>query len=137
MSIIHNALSKIQRREALAQQPIQINRNQKLRGKKLGKIITIFLFGLGFIFLGTKLPSYFSSLTPTPPPRVVVAHVMHTHNLTLQLKGIFLSEEDKIALINNDMLALGDKIDGLQVASIESNRVLLKDKEHTVVLNLH
>ena len=45
----------------------------------------------------------------------------------LQLKGVFLDQETPMALINDEVVSVGDKIGGSVVSAIKEDRVVLND----------
>lgn len=52
----------------------------------------------------------------------------------LVLNGVFLSDQDKIAMINNQPYHLGDKVSGLKIISMDMNSVKLSDEKNIFVL---
>lgn len=61
-----------------------------------------------------------------------IAQFESKHSLT----GVFISENDKVALINNQFFNLGDSIDGFKLVSIESDLVRLKNNQTTLELHI-
>lgn len=52
----------------------------------------------------------------------------------LVLNGVLVSDDEKIALINNQSLHTGDSIAGMKVVSIEINKVILQQGSQFIVL---
>lgn len=134
MSIIYDALQKTQQRGHGLNKPIPLKSGLKLQWQKMSFI----LFGLMvLLILGVILQMTWQFYSKSPiPASSVVKKTTHTHKLNLQLNGIFLDSNDKLAMINNNMYSLGDSIDGLKIVSITTNRVRLQDNEHSILLRL-
>jgi len=52
------------------------------------------------------------------------------------LNGVFLSTNEKVALINNKSFHMGDTVDGMKLVSLELNKVKLQNSNSTLVLNV-
>jgi hypothetical protein len=50
------------------------------------------------------------------------------------LKGVLLSDQDKMALINNQPYHVGDVVEGMKIVSIEFNSVILRQGDRKLVL---
>ena len=57
----------------------------------------------------------------------------------LVLNGIVSDRDNPYAIINNDVVKLGDKVNGMTVIEINENNVVLDEngQRHTLELNLH
>lgn len=51
-----------------------------------------------------------------------------------ELGGTFLSDHERIALINNRTLHVGDTVNGMQITAIDLNSVTLKNEDATLIL---
>ena len=67
---------------------------------------------------------------PPAPAGGTAAKGAALREIPLELKGTIISGDRPIAIINNQFLQLGDKIDVYRVSSITSNEVLLKAGSH-------
>lgn len=52
------------------------------------------------------------------------------------LNGVFISHDEKTALINNQFYNEGDNVDGMKIISIKNDGVMLKNNEATLVLRV-
>ena len=73
---------------------------------------------------------------PVPHPAIILnlineADYLNKHKLT----GVFLSNQENVALINNHYYHLGDVIDGMKVAHIDLNNVTLTSDHQKFVLS--
>lgn len=135
MSIIYDALKKSQEARAAK---IQITRRpRKLKVIKRKNIIitmliltTIFTIIAAFTTPGSpalKLPM-FGRKNVKPPVQAIAAAPR------LMLEGVFLSDTEKLAMINHRSYHEGDSINGMQVVSIAFDQVKLGNKQRSVVL---
>lgn len=76
-------------------------------------------------------PTVVSTIASPQIVRMNEAEYQSKHKLT----GVFLSEQEKIALINNHYYHLGDTLDGMQIVRIELNRVLLRNNNQKLILS--
>jgi hypothetical protein len=67
---------------------------------------------------------------PQPTLNINLADYKSSHILS----GVYLSDEEKIALINKQFFHLGDVIDGMKLVSIEQNRIVLRYADNDLVL---
>jgi hypothetical protein len=87
-----------------------------------------------------------ASVTPKLPAPAEVAEIAQatpetSHNMNPTdyksshvLGGVYLSNEEKIALINNKFFHLGDTVDGMKLVSIEANRIILRYADNALIL---
>lgn len=134
MSIIYNALKKTQE-NLQAQQNIPPSKF-KTRLPWIDILIVLFIVFLlikagGFYY--PKMKSLLSSSTinanqtkNTVPPK--------ENQVKLILNGVFISEQEKVALINNQPMHIGDTVQGLKVIAIEPDKVKLKSDTDIIVL---
>ena len=63
--------------------------------------------------------------------------IMHTAEAIPHfiLNGVFISEQLKVAMINNHPYSLGDKVGYFKVTSISTNRVQLQHDKQRIVLH--
>jgi hypothetical protein len=66
-----------------------------------------------------------------PEPKINQAEFKTKHTLN----GVYLSTDEKIALINNQFFHLGDLVDGMKIVSIESNRIILRHADNALILS--
>lgn len=127
MSIIYDALQKTQR---------QLNTKNQLKTiRPFHNWFDVILVSIILILLIVTLIAYFPifkkwMITDKKHP------VIPTHTVTprpspgvkLILNGIFISENDKVAQINNRLVSVGDAVEGNRVLEITSNKVKLVGK---------
>jgi type II secretory pathway component PulC len=58
------------------------------------------------------------------------------YKLNHVLNGVFVSEEEKIAMVNNRFFNIGDNIDGMKVVSIEPDKIKLQHENGIVELKI-
>jgi hypothetical protein len=72
------------------------------------------------------------SVPPTPQTPAAAATFEGAHQLT----GLFLSEGRRRAIIDGRTLAIGERLDGYTLLSVEKNSAVLASKQTRVVLTL-
>lgn len=152
MSIINEALKKteqrIQQNEAKNNPP-----PANLAGPKpfllyiLILLAGIYLSNFIFILLGHKIktaqvpkktatairePAVFS---PAPDKPVLVKEEKEAPEANFVLNGIFFSDNDGYALINNQIVRENDLVDGARVKKITANTVELSSQEKLITLS--
>lgn len=134
MSIIYDALRKSQQARA-AKAPVVVARRLKIQRKNI--LITLLILTAIFAVLAAltipggpslKLPSLLGK-KKVQPPAPVVAVIPR-----LMLDGVFLSDTEKLAMINRRSYHEGDSISGMKVISIAFDQVTLRGKTHSVTL---
>lgn len=80
-----------------------------------------------------QAPAMQAALAPEPAVNPFPVAAASSQN-RLMLNGVLISDEQKIALINNQPYHLGDMVDDMEIVSIELNTVTLKNAFHTMVL---
>lgn len=156
MSIIYDALKKVERSievEKKDSHEAAVGLKSKIKLPLFYTLIIILGFSLASVFFkfidlsskGKKIPQ---SLTPSVVSSPVVnvnqdtaltvlkENTNPTNSATsLALNGIFFSEGQGYALINNQIVRENDTIDGAKVLKITSNAVELDSAGATVILN--
>lgn len=86
--------------------------------------------------------------TVTGQPVLPVAPVSHEAEIQAQiahetaykskniLNGVFLSDQEKVVLINNQTYHIGDVVDGMMIVNINSNSIKLQDGKHTIIMKV-
>jgi len=83
-----------------------------------------------------KIPS-FKKTTSTSTRRAVQRTRRKTvPRGSMELNGIVMMGERRVALINNDIYEVGDSVDGKKIINITTNDVELKDGEKTITLKV-
>ncbi|MBI4358519.1 MAG: hypothetical protein HY584_04400 [Candidatus Omnitrophica bacterium] len=89
------------------------------RGRAMPLLV---LFGLGAVLLGTAL--YFWSgermekrMKPKPP--------MESSEPTIKLEGVSIDSQGAYAIINGEVVTVGDRVQGYEVEAIKADRVLI------------
>ena len=123
MSIINDALQKIQRARKKRHGSLQyISENQNRSVWKSG----IFFLAMVVLLIGL--------LTSYTQLNLFQSNAIVKNKLTLN--GVFISDEMKMAMINNQEYHIGDKIGKLKVMSIEEDSVKLAHKNKVTELNV-
>ncbi len=146
MSIIYDALKKSQK--ARATQSTRIRK--QLRMPRLPRITVMKVDRKNLIMVLLILTSLFimaMMLTMQEPPganrlfaqqqfvkKRVLAKAKLTPSPRLMLEGVFLSDNEQLAMINHHTYHVGDKVNDMQVVNIALDEVTLQDKKHSVVL---
>ncbi|MHB1948155.1 MAG: hypothetical protein ACYCQI_08585 [Gammaproteobacteria bacterium] len=144
MSIIYDALQKTQRQLN--------NKNQfdypKSRRNWFDIILRVAIVILLFLVTLTyypKIKSYFmqgkhqslqvaqknppaTTVAPTPRP------LPYQPPKKLVLNGIFISDQESLALINDRLLKIGESVDGSKVVNITTKQVTMEAEGHLFVL---
>ena len=72
------------------------------------------------------VPAILKAATPAAPTEMPAeTMVMGADNTDLVLNGVLLSDEEKLALINNKTFHVGDMVGGMRIVSIDFNSVKL------------
>lgn len=74
---------------------------------------------------------------PASDPNIIgVPFDEAAYKLNHTLNGVFVSEEEKIAMVNNRFFNIGDNIDGMKVVSIEPDKIKLQYENGVVELKI-
>lgn len=134
MSIIYDALRKSQQARAAKAPVVVTARRPKIQRKNI--IITMLILTCIFTILAVvtipggpslKLPSLLGQHKAQPAAIVASAP-------RLMLDGVFLSDTEKLAMINRRSYHEGDSVSGMKVISIAFDQVTLRGKTHSVTL---
>jgi hypothetical protein len=136
VSIIYDALNKTQEIRSRLAVP-------KIKKKAIAYYRLGFYVGLELIFILLLIvtllgyPRYKNYSAAKKPVTIAVkpraVRPIHPKKPYI-LNGIFLSDTDSIAIINNVHYHLGDQVEGMNIIEIKEDLVKLKDKSHTIVL---
>lgn len=148
MSIIYNALQKTQRNLGKR----GVTREKRWVDITLLSIIAAMLI-VNAVTYYPKLKKHFAkTITVTksaaplsvkttnvvaiaPPAHLIAAPPKEIeYQGKLVLNGVLLSEQEKVALIDNQPMHVGDVVDGKKIISIEMNTVKLADKDNILIL---
>jgi hypothetical protein len=146
VSIIYNALQK-------AQQNRQKEAVSTIKSKHIswvdGSLAIIIFLLIGIAIYGyypslKRQPTHTQISTKTLPALAGTAitqeptHVINLTNYksTHVVNGVYLSQQEKIALINNKFFHLGDSVDGMKLVSIESNRIVLRQADNALIIQV-
>ncbi|MDD5465315.1 MAG: hypothetical protein PHP73_03120 [Candidatus Omnitrophica bacterium] len=153
MSIINEALKKtgqyIQQNEAKNNPlPAKLPGPRILLAYILILLTGIFLSSFIFSLLGRKIktaqvakktaiPVQQPALVLPPPPEepALVKEEKNVPETAFVLNGIFFSDNDGYALINNQIVRENDSVDGARVTRITANTVELNNQEKPVTLS--
>lgn len=148
MSIIYNALQKTQRNRSGRR--TRFYHTAGVLPSRIMSIVSIItisaLFAMAiytvykyfpplssFHFAKTETPKVSKQL-PTPPP------IQHINQAVYKskhfLNGVYVSDQEKFAMINFQMFHVGDMVDGLRVTSITTNSVTLQNNYDTVMMQI-
>lgn len=133
MSVIFNALQKVQEETALGEKS-QSKKSKKIKWSMLLAFFALLIasFLLIILFFNIKQIS-FKKEQPKPPVLVKPAPKV---KLNLTLNGVIVSKHLKIAMINNHPYHLGEHLGHLIVSKIEQDRVVLSGAEEIRILQL-
>lgn len=152
MSIIYNALQKTQENRAqenLTKENLESKRNTSdvvshlifsARFKKISVLVLAFLFSLfiltQYVILKKRLPhasdaKSSASLVKTDKTTKPINQPYRE----LELNGVFVSNQNKIAMINNQAFGLNDTVDGMKIIAIDLHSVKLKNEKGVIVLH--
>lgn len=135
MSIIYDALKKSQQARAGKS---RVTAAVKQRITKKNMLIVLLLLTSIFVITATisitgkliKLSENKVVVAPKPKaPAPVIASAPR-----LMLEGVFLSDTERLALINHHAYHEGDSINGMKVVNIAFEGVTLKSNTHSVQL---
>lgn len=74
---------------------------------------------------------------PASDPKVIgVPFDEAAYKLNHTLNDVFVSDEEKIAMVNNRFFNIGDSIDGMKVVSIEPDKIKLQHESGIVELKI-
>jgi len=73
---------------------------------------------------------------PAEPMSVPVPFDEAAYKLKHTLNGVFVSDEEKIAMVDNRFFNIGDSIDGMKVVSIEPDKIKLQQMDKIVELKI-
>jgi hypothetical protein len=94
------------------------------------------IFLLSVLVGGTGWTDWADPTEPSGFATDVTEPTKETEATTLILSAILISENNRIAVINNNVVKVGDKVGGDEVRSIESNEVKLMSKKGLQTLHL-
>lgn len=134
MSIIYDALKKSQQARA-AKAPIAVARKKRINRKHvmitLLVLTTIFMIAAALSMTGGSSLSLPLLGRQSPPKSTAVALNAAPR---LMLDGVFLSDTEKMAMINRRSYHVGDSVSGMKVVSIAFDQVQLKNQTHSIIL---
>lgn len=158
MSIIYDALKKVEEAKRITY-PKEIIKEDKSKYKiyLIYGLIVCFGVFIASIFLGRfskpletnihqvakDLPQIEKTLAePIPKPIVPISTPLSVESkeeslISFVLNGIFFSEDEGYALINNQIAKVGDVIEGARVLRISLDEVELESKGSTIKLSTH
>ncbi len=156
MSIVYDALTKTQKNIENRRHIFSQN-NQTRNFNWFNALLLSIIFGLTILALVAYYPKL-SHILPNPfanqskkkgitaPTNQLIAsqaarlptvdsplsEIMYQGSL--QLSGVFISEQEKIAVINGQSIHIGDIVDGKKIISIDYEKVRLQDKNRIFVI---
>jgi len=140
VSIIYEALQKTQIEDALQHTPS--SQNEMTRDDWIDVSISLIIAFLLAIIIVAHYPQFNSKskailevpddivkpvIKPATNPKIIaVPFDEAAYKLNHILNGVFVSDEEKIAMVNNRFFNIGDNIDGMKVISIEPDKIKLQ-----------
>lgn len=134
MSIIYDALQKTQKNREVVSATIdasskdQPDRRLKLALAFLLPLVAVLVLALiYFIYKSQSHPVSPAKMVATkinPLPVRVQKPLPNKANFVLN--GTFISDQSKIAMINDQMFKIGDHVDGMEIVDIQYGKVKLK-----------
>lgn len=148
MSIIYDALKKIERAQEPIDSSVKINKGGKPKLKiysvyVLAVCLGLFIASIFFNLFARQFQNDFKkvqdvNLSPALPKDVtstpLSAEVKKEPQPSLVLNGVFFSENQGYALINNQIVKEGDLVEGALVLRITLEEVELKYRGSTIKL---
>lgn len=153
MSIIYDALEKTQQdREKYSDKPQPTSptpppspkgpRFQRIQPVHVRIAFVVLLAGLVFGMLFINRHRLAPLFKPKPVVKVVVAPKPKPKPVSMEaefrrkhsLKGVFLSPQERLALIDNNMIHEGDIIDGMLIMAINMGGVTVKNDHEVFIL---
>ena len=149
MSLIHEALEKLEQ-EKKEKAPGSILELQREDSKErvsfrasrraaygiVGVLIFSFLLGLGYHWVHSPRPDSAQRVPPKKEGRGAVVPARSKSENGFSLTGVTRMGSDWTAIVNNQLVRVGDSVDGAVVERIQQERVVLKDRGQTVTLSL-
>ncbi len=140
MSILYDALKKTQLKSSVVNSTITITKKSKKWSWliiSLAALLGLLIAAFSIYYITAKpkpkpqpeKPKMVGVKKPAPLPKPIVKKV------NLSLMGVFISDDEKVAMINNRLMHIGDVIEGMKVVSIELEGVKLGG--NNTVITLH
>jgi len=112
-----------------------------MKGGSMYKQICWSIYFVGLIFFTTKIfaDSATTNKDPTEPPNYSadISKAKITESVTsFILEAVLISENTKLAIINNNVVKIGDVVGGEKVKSIDPYSVTLVGEQGEMVLHL-
>jgi len=128
LSIIYDALQKTQtvRQTPTIESP---TKNKVVHSNKIFLLLLLAFSLCLSLFLYTHYYPHKKPSIPPAPLKIATPIAKHTPlkaPINLVLRGVFISDNEKVALINNKMLHVGDSYQGIKVLAIQLDKVKLK-----------
>jgi hypothetical protein len=149
MSIIYEALQKTQKkRRAIMEAPrvAVVTKKPKLKTRVSNKIALIDVM-IGFtiivliLFISLSLTNKYRKNHQFKIARAAILKdqsniksMAANFKLNHKLNGVFISDKNSFALINNKSFHLGDMIDGMKIVDLNINYVKLENTQQQVIL---
>lgn len=137
MSIIYDALKKSQHARTTK---ARVEAAPSTNNKRKHIIITLLILTCLFAIVAALTLTGGTSLNlpllskKAPPVKVQTAALPVTPAPRLMLEGVFLSDTEKLAMINHHPYHVGDHVNGMQVINIAFDQVTLANQNRSVTL---
>ena len=140
MSIIYDALQKTQKNRE-NKQSHSIGMSPK-RSQWLDVILGVVIVSLLVFVVVGYYPRWSAKKAVVIQPKSVVAAIQPVvkrsveipYKGNLVLNGVFISDQEKLALINNQSLHVGDTVEGMKIVSVSQSSVKLRKEGQVFVL---
>ncbi len=140
MSIIYDALTKVQRSKKFSAK----------RKSWFDRLLILTILILSFMLIGlytsnkierkaasakasAKKPTLTQSSNVNTAPAPKLTQIDYSGQVILN--GIFISDSDKFAIINNKTVHIGDNIGDKKITAINYSHIILQDNTHWYVIN--
>lgn len=148
MSIIYDALTKVQRSRRSAEK-IEFDFERKNRAYAwfdriliiaIASLIIILIYGYSSIMIKKRIKIKSSSSavpivhTIQAKPVPVLKYTTIDYTGAVILNGIFISDNDRFAIINNQTVHVGDVVNNKKIVIINYNNIILKDNMYLYVI---
>tara|TARA_R110000868_G_scaffold82247_3_gene232281 strand:- start:1188 stop:1616 length:429 start_codon:yes stop_codon:yes gene_type:complete len=136
LSIIYDALKKSQRARA---GKVSLKVAHLKQDKRKQVILMLLILTCLFVIVATLTLTNETSFSKQllGQKKLPIQHAPRALAIkqpTLLLEGVFLSDNERLAMINHQSYHEGDKINGMQIVSIAFDQVTLQNKKRSMIL---
>lgn len=129
LSIIDEAMKKSQQSPIPNRFKLAITKKSgsKTLARMIGLLPIVILLGIGILLI-------FIPQAPPPVKKVIAKPIQNIPKKKISIEGVFISEGNKIAYINNQALRLGDQLNGMKIIAIGLDSIMLQQQNGNIEL---